>query len=799
MGTVKNYVKECEYCSKSFKTDIFKQRFCCKICAGNYTKEIKGPYLKQKKAQEKLAHLIAVRKATQHTVYNESEEAGNIADGPGPASLDATIYNEGLTCGEGGGIDRRAGVRNPSAFSENEGLFSDAFGGSTSSTPQLENLQRVYTKGPGAVDKGHQGTKGPGAADKGPENTQKTSHKSATWLEGFLEFISELKIDSKERGVIPLKESLYRGQWLFLQQVCKGLDEGIREFTCLKARQLGITTISLALDLFWAFVHDGLQAAFIAHEESAKEKTREILRRYMDSLPSDLKVSVVKNNRHSLVLSNGSIMDYLVAGTTKRTKSLGRGRAYTTVHGTEMAFYGNQDAVDSFVAALAKNHVDRLRIWESTANGFDSPMWEKWSSAKEDTATQRTIFIGWWGNDTYDVSSDPKLMTLYGGEPSHEEEQRIQEVYELYGVHITIGMLAWYRWYQSTQSKSPNMMMQEFPWTEDEAFISTGSKFFDQKRVADDVQNITNNFPHFEGYKVSFGEKFLDTKIERIEDPKFLGEVNFRVWERPKAQGTYIISCDPAYGSNDNKDRSVIEVHRCYADRLVQVAEFADEDPLTHQVAWILAWIAGKYANCMINLEVSGPGGVILLEFRHLKELAQAGMLAPSATGDPHVDDPAREERETFLDNMAAARWYVWNRPDSMGVGYAYGWKTNSENKVAALNAMRDCHVTSMLTIKSLPLLGEMQNIVQNGWDIRASGSNKDDRVMAAALGVWGWQQWQRAMLIAEGLTYAHVNQIESQTQDPKRTFMQALVQNHMSSMEAAKEAGNIAGVWDSW
>lgn len=734
--------KTCAICQKPFETKRKAARYCSTACSGEARRLGTGKMIAQAQATEKLKLLKKGNELSSHNRHYvksvPQESAGNTED-----------Y---VVQGVEQNIMRTKGLENLKR------------GGSTSTTPQKKNF----------INNG----------------IQQSPSESRKWLGYFLEFISELQIDSKEKGIIPLKDSLYRGQWLFLEQVCAGLDAGCREFVVLKARQLGITTISLAMDLFWMFVHDGMQSGFVAQDEGGKEKTREILERYISGLPDDLKVSIVKHNRYNLLLSNGSIMDYLVAGTTKRTKSLGRGRAHTMSHLTEVGFYGNQDAVDSYVAGLAKDHPDRLRIWESTANGFDSPMWEKWSSAKEDTITQKCIFIGWWGNDTYDVSSNLQLMEQYGEEPNPDELIQIAEVKKLYNQSISLGQLAWYRWYSATQSRTPHMMMQEYPWTEEEAFISTGSKFFDQKKLSEQIQDLTRNYSPFKGYTFQLGKTFVESRPVACDK---VADVTLRVWEKPVQGAQYIISCDPAFGSNDNKDNAAMQVKRCYADRLVQVAEYASHDPFTFQQAWVLAWLAGKYKNCLVNLEVSGPGGEVLMELKHLKALAQAGALSLPPS------DPDAEARDEFLDNMQAARWYIWNRPDSMGQGFAYGWKTTSENKIAALNAMRDAHVIGALVLRSLLLAGEMQNIVQNGWDIRASGQNKDDRVMAGALAVWGWQQWIRPQMIAEMMTFERVSMMEKMQENPRGTFMQQIVSQHMNSMEMAKAERVASSAWDEW
>ena len=79
----------------------------------------------------------------------------------------------------------------------------------------------------------------------------------------FEDFLKNLRIDSKEKGNVCLYDYLYQGQKNFLNTVCDGLDNGIHHFVVLKARQLGITTISIAMDLFWLMVHPGMQGGLI--------------------------------------------------------------------------------------------------------------------------------------------------------------------------------------------------------------------------------------------------------------------------------------------------------------------------------------------------------------------------------------------------------------------------------------------------------------------------------------------------------------------------------------------------------
>src|SRR4029077_14965046 len=95
------------------------------------------------------------------------------------------------------------------------------------------------------------------------------------WRDLFDEFLTNLRIDSKETVAEDERGSVlepWGSQNMFLDQLCYGLDKGIRQFYCLKARQLGISSISLAIDVFWLAMHPGLQGALVVDTEENREK-----------------------------------------------------------------------------------------------------------------------------------------------------------------------------------------------------------------------------------------------------------------------------------------------------------------------------------------------------------------------------------------------------------------------------------------------------------------------------------------------------------------------------------------------
>ena len=102
-------------------------------------------------------------------------------------------------------------------------------------------------------------------------------------LEQFYKFCSQLRIETKEHGLRKMG-TLLGTQTYVMDEINKGLAEDAHFFVILKGRQLGITTISLALDLYWHFIHPGLQGTLTTDTEENRDMFRSTLAMYMLSL-----------------------------------------------------------------------------------------------------------------------------------------------------------------------------------------------------------------------------------------------------------------------------------------------------------------------------------------------------------------------------------------------------------------------------------------------------------------------------------------------------------------------------------
>ena len=584
-----------------------------------------------------------------------------------------------------------------------------------------------------------------------PPNGAWNADKVDAFRTAFFEFLGYLRINSKEKGGdYPLIEGLYEAQTRFLDTIFDGLAEDIHDFKCLKSRQLGMSTISRALVIFWLGMHRGMQGAMIFDTESHKEEAREEIEQMIQSLDPELGFPrIFKLNRYNLMLSNNSRLRFMAAGTrtTKSSGVLGRSSGINLVHASEICSWENEEGVIALKNALSRGYPNRLYIWESTARGFNA--WhDMWEEAKKDDLNQRTLFTTWYHKDDQRIARGTAKFERYGTDPPSEAEmKRIIEVRETYGFEIDAEQLAWYRELidpsreREDDDPEDSYQLQDQPWVEDDAFQQTGSTFFEGSKLRERMALATTK--KFSAYKFIPGSDFVTTEIYPA---KMWRDVNIKVWEEPVHDGVYVVSADPAFGHNPKSNYSAVQVGRCYADQIEQIAEFTSTSTLTHQLAYLLWALVGWYgslpgSNVLTIIEINGPGESVWREYNLTRAIVQNGYLRVAA----------REKGLT--DVFQNARNYVFQRSDSLHPGHNFHWKTTQQLKVAIMERLRDFVHTGGLVLNSTDALEEMKAITRDGDEIGAEGGHRDDRTISLAMMVRAWEEKLRRGLIAQHRT----------------------------------------------
>jgi hypothetical protein len=238
------------------------------------------------------------------------------------------------------------------------------------------------------------------------------------------------------------------------------------------------------------------------------------------------------------------------------------------------------------------------------------------------------------------------------------------------------------------------------------------------------------------------GREFPDMKVYRAETTR---NIELKVWEAPVAEAVYVLGVDPAYGENENNDRSAIQVLRCFADGIDQVAEYAYPMITTRHFAHVVAGIMAWYGNEPLSevyymLEINGPGGDVLAELKALKFQIENGYAPMMEQGLRNI--------------FANVKQFMYARPDSMtGSGSAWHWKMGPQNKESLLEGLRGYFTNEQLRIRSHDLIEEMKTITRDGASIAAEGNLKDDRVIAMAMAVHYWSTKIRRNLIVQKRT----------------------------------------------
>jgi hypothetical protein len=580
-----------------------------------------------------------------------------------------------------------------------------------------------------------------------------TPKKVELFTENFFEFLRYVRIDSKETGGdTPLLDHIYEAQSRFLDALWDALARDVHDLKCLKSRQLGISTICKPLVLFWMGVHDGIQGGMIFDTDQHKEAARTDIEDMIEGLPAKFKFPKIKSrNRYGLLLTNRSFLHFMAAGVKNSRSSgvLGRSSGLALIWASEVCSWNNDEGITSLKSSIAQDNPNRLYIWESTARG--PGIWKEMvEEAKEDEFNQAFCFISWYHKQTQRIGRNSPAFARYGLDPpTTEEQERIDKVKELYGYEVDQEQLAWYRRFSDPLAKGETgapdaqdgLIQQDQPWTEDEAFILTGSTFFSSDRL-----NHVYNSHVSKKYSAYRFIPALDFTSCHIEKARTWRESELKVWEEPESNAVYVIAADPAYGHSEKNDTSAAKVFRGYADCLEEVASYRSGSILPHQFAWLIWSLVGWYGSgsgqgVLIIIEVNGPGEAVWREVGLTRAIVQS----------PSFRQIARDKG--LYNIFQNARQYIYGRSDSMAPGHSYHWKTTSQLKVAAMERLRDYVHQDAILLRDPDTVTRMRDITRDGDAIEAEGHGKDDDVYACAMATRGYEEKLRRPLLAKNMT----------------------------------------------
>ena len=226
----------------------------------------------------------------------------------------------------------------------------------------------------------------------------------------------------------------------------------------LKGRQQGVSTY-VGGRYYWRATHSkGVRVFILTHEDAATQNLFEMVSRYHDHCPPQVKPSAGAANAKELFFD---ILDSGYKVGTAGTKGVGRSSTIQLFHGSEVAFWPHAETHAAGVLQAIPDLDGTEIILESTANGMGNYFHQQWQDAQTGASDFQAIFVPWFWQAEYRrvVPVDFEIT---------EEEQELVELYDL-----DDEQLSWRRG-KLDELKDPVLFKQEYPNSAVEAFQMSG-------------------------------------------------------------------------------------------------------------------------------------------------------------------------------------------------------------------------------------------------------------------------------------------------------------------------------------
>ena len=355
-------------------------------------------------------------------------------------------------------------------------------------------------------------------------------------------------------------------------------------FLILKGRQQGFTTFVTAYQLANILLNKNFQGLTIADESSNTEAIFQNKAKFpYDMLPDVIKPTEKFNNKRQLLfekLNSSWAVD-------TATKNMGRSRTINFFHGSECAFWRDGIAVTQagLGEAFTKNCI---KIYETTANGFNEYR-DMWKSGQH-----INCFYEWWKTKEYFTKFESETIKkdfIYNIE--HKKDWINERLKWLKDVKkLSLEQLYWYyKKYMSYLDKE--LIKQEYPCSEEEAFIASGSCIFDKEKIIKRIDELKQ--PKKIGY---FTYDYDGLKIKNI---KWQDDENgfIKLYELPKKGYPYVLGGDTAGEGSDNFTGQVL--NNVTSNQVAVLKHQFDEDIYARQM-----YCLGIYYNkALIGVETN--------------------------------------------------------------------------------------------------------------------------------------------------------------------------------------------------
>lgn len=360
----------------------------------------------------------------------------------------------------------------------------------------------------------------------------------------FREFAPRfLKIKDEFGRIIPLEFNSAQLRVLRIIEEIWASGKPLR-LIILKARQEGISTLIQAFIFWYLLTTPNQKGLTMGHKLDASNNLFDMYKRFYDNLPKIMQPKLLRSNEKKISYAKlGSENKIETAGSGE----IGRSDTFQVLHLTEAAYF--PDIKTSLVGLMQGAKYAKIQVIESTANGYNE-FHKLWVDAKEGKGGFVPIFLSWLDFPEY-VENAKKLGFLDKyekldlGNPlynEYPEEEKILK--EKYGA--TDDQLRFRRYMIDSPAFAGDIQKfhQEYPTTDEEAFLASGRPVFNQnivqKNLAESKEplKVGDLIPIYseEGRKrAAEGASYLELK-EYMEGVEFVENKRgfIKIWTEPE-------------------------------------------------------------------------------------------------------------------------------------------------------------------------------------------------------------------------------------------------------------------------
>lgn len=244
---------------------------------------------------------------------------------------------------------------------------------------------------------------------------------------------------------------------------------------CLKARQLGFSTLIQGLHFTWTIRNKYRQALVISYDSDSTNELHQKARFGHEMLwgkPGKLKRNKLQTMEWS---HNGSVIHTRTAG----NEHAGRGLTIHHLHCSEIPMWQDPVSVLTGLKQSIPTSAESTVFYESTARGAMGLFYDEWNDAEDGRSDYIPFFAPWQWDKGYTMDFHTGDERKIFARSRSEKDRKYQSQHGL-----TLEQMNWRGWKTDNDlGGNKALFRQEFPASAREAFLTSGSPVFDADAI----------------------------------------------------------------------------------------------------------------------------------------------------------------------------------------------------------------------------------------------------------------------------------------------------------------------------